>query len=330
MNKYTFYLLLALPGILLLASQASAAKMQTLSSYLVEFGHQEMDQGRVEDAIRDFRKALILDPNHPGAKAELRKLGLPDYIGGAKSADAELIHAQGSIQQYQTQIAQLKEDKKMMEQKVWQMQEKTDTLSQQYMAKNLELEVLLNKVSGLKTASKETNDKFAKQMNEITQFYIEQNRDLNETVIKQKEDIVNQHIALNRMDQKTGKTNNKLIEKKITALGNQYNRLEKDAQVKLELQSKMIDLLSDYLQIREARLIQSDSRLVSNEIDKVGKERRLLKKMDEVIALQDKLSQYNGRIEDRDKLIVDKNKELEFIRQELYNRSPADQGSTEN
>jgi chromosome segregation ATPase len=330
MNKNTIYLLLILPGILLLASQVSASSIQTPSSYLVEFGRQEMDQGRVEDAIRDFRKALILDPDHPGAKAELRKLGLPDYIGGAKTADAELIHAQGNINKYQAQIAQLQQDKKDMEERVAQMQQKTDSLSNQYMAKNLELEVLLNKVSGLKTASKETNDKFAKQMNDITQFYIEQNRDLNETVIKQKEDLVNQHIALNRMEQKSGKINNKMIEKKIAALGSQYNRLEKDAEVKMELQRKMIDLFSDYLQIREARLIQSDSKLVSNEIDKVGKERRLLKKMDEVIALQDKLGQYNGRIEDRDKLIVDKNKELEFLRQELYNRSPADQGSTEN
>ncbi len=287
-----------------------AARANTPANYLVDVGRMELANGKVNDAIHEFKKALLLDPTHEEAKAELKKLGVSDerYQGVQSSAQR--------AKAYQDQIAQLEKDKADMQARLDKAQQDQDQLHEIYVVKNLELEVLINKVAALKQLREKENKQHLKTVDQVAEFYTDQNRDLKTTVDKQKKELVSQEMALY-------KKNTNHIEDNLLNLGYRVNQLDPTTQAKMEVQEKLIQLFSEYLDLREQRFLEVENRAVTNEIDKAKQTKMLVKKMDEIIKLQDNVDRYLSRIEERDQLIADKNKETELIENELYESQKA-------
>ena len=291
-----------------------AAKAITLSSFLVEIGRRNLETGRVNDAIHEFKKALLVDPNYEEAKEELRKLGVPEerYQGAKPSSER--------IREYQHQVAQLENEKVEMEGKINELQAEQDKLHDIFVLKNLELEVLIDKVVRIKQLREKDRKDQIKQIDQIAGFYADQTKDLKRSVHQQKNEIVNQQIALLMPDGKKSINESKL-EDSLLNLGYRVNQMDPMTQAKTEMQDKLIELFSEYLDLREQRFFNVENQMVFNEIDKAHQEKMLVKKMDEMIALEDNVNRTTQRIEDRDALIVDKEKELELLRSELIDKN---------
>jgi hypothetical protein len=305
------YTLLMTAFAAVLSQPVWAARANTPANYLVDVGRMELQNGKVNDAIHEFKKALLIDPAHEEAKAELKKLGVSDerYQGVQSSAQR--------AKEYQDKIAHLEKDKADMQAKFDKVQQDQDRLHEIYVVKNLELEVLINKVAALKQLREKENKQHLKTVDQVAEFYTDQNKDLKNTVQKQKKEIVNQQIALLMPDGKKS-VNEAAVEDNLLNLGYRVNQLDPTTQAKMEVQEKLIQLFSEYLDLREQRFLEVENRAVTNEIDKAKQAKMLVKKMDEIIKLQDNVDRYLSRLEERDELITDKNKENELIENELY------------
>lgn len=291
-----------------------ADKANTPSSFLVEIGRKYLEAGKVNDAIHEFKKALLVNPNYEEAKEELRKLGVPEerYQGAKPSSER--------IREYQHQVAQLENEKLEMEGRINELQAEQDKLHDIFVLKNLELEVLIDKVVKIKQLREKDRKDQIKQVDQIAGFYADQTRDLKSTVHQQKNEIIHQQIALLMPDGKKSIDESKL-EDGLLNLGYRVNQMDPMTQAKTEMQDKLIELFSEYLDLREQRFFNVENQMVFNEIDKARQAKMLVKKMDEMVALEDNADRYKQRIEDRDTLIVDKEKELELLRSELIDQN---------
>lgn len=290
-----------------------AGKANTPSSFLVEIGRAELEKGKVNEAIHEFKKALLVDPNYEEAKEELRKLGITDErYQGAKSSSER-------IREYQNLVTQLENEKLEMEGTINELQAEQDKLHDMFVVKNLELEVLINKVVSIKQLREKDRNDQLKQIDQIAGFYADQTKGLKSTVHRQKNEIVNQQIALLMPDGKKNIDESQL-EDSLLNLGYRVNQLDPMTQTKMDMQDKLIELFSTYLDLREQRFFNVENQMVFNEIDQAHQQKMLVKKMDEVIALEDNIARTTQRIEDRDELIMEKEKELELLRSELMDK----------
>lgn len=298
----------------LLSQPVWAGKAITPSSFLVEIGRKQLEKGKVNDAIHEFKKALLVDPHYEDAKEELRKLGVPEerYLGAKPSSQR--------IREYQYQVAQLENEKVEMEGKINELQAEQDKLHDIFVLKNLELEVLIDKVVRIKQLREKDRNDQIKQIDQIAGFYSDQTKGLKKTVHQQKNEIVNQQIAL-LMPDGMKSINESKLEDSLLNLGYRVNQMDPMTQAKIDMQDKLTELFSEYLDLREQRFFNVENQMVFNEIDKAHQAKMLVKKMDEMIALEDNANRYTQRIEDRDALIVDKEKELELLRSELIDQN---------
>lgn len=282
----------------------------TPSDYLVEIGQKELARGRIDDAVHEFKKALLINPQHKQARYELRKLGFVDEgYSGIKSTSERLM-------EYHNKVVELQKDKMDMEAKLAKMQKEQERLHEIYAVKNLELETLMNRIASIKTLRDKEKQDQLRQIDQVAKFYADQNKDLQQKVADQKKEIVNQQVALLMPNNKTG-MNESQLEDKLLNLGYRVNQLDPYTQAKLDVQEKLISLFSEYMDLREQRFLEVENQLAFNEIDKAKQQKQLIKKMNEIIKLQDSVDRYLKRLEDHDQVLTDVNNEKQLLQTEL-------------
>ena len=96
---------------ILSSSQSWAEGRNVASDYKVHEGIKAYKNGDIEDAINDFRKALILDPNNKYAKECLKEIGLQDpYIVTYETNSSQIAKLLEENSRYKEKILALTEE----------------------------------------------------------------------------------------------------------------------------------------------------------------------------------------------------------------------------
>ena len=311
-NKILHFIILTF--FVTLVSKISWAKDATPSSFLVEVGQRELKKGNVADAIHEFNKALLVNPNCVEAQTALENLGVAPkvYSQGYPTVTGQFVEPKSHVKNYQSKIAQLENEKREMENRLKELQAEHKDLYATYLQRDLEMDLLLNKISALKQLSEQDRQRYIDQVNDVAELYNDRSFKP-QPALAQSAEMVSRPTATQDSDVQM-----KNLETELLKVGDQYRRLKAEATKKIELQNKLISLFGQYLEIRNARINASENKFVLNHIDQVRYQQELLKKTDEVASLYNQVGHYQGRINDRDKIMVEKSKNLELLQKELY------------
>lgn len=115
--KICFLILcLSIPSAIFAQEEAIPISQDSASAYLVTLGQRAQQKGRIQEAIREFSKALMLDPTNQQAQKRLQELGVSqDMLSARTTNPAELSN---QIKVNQEQINQLIQEKIFLEQEL--------------------------------------------------------------------------------------------------------------------------------------------------------------------------------------------------------------------
>jgi len=106
----------------MISHEAGAETKNGISAYLVELGVSEYEEGKVREAIKEFRKALVADPYNAEAQDYLRQLGVHYTIEpGRRTSLMNGSAMEKHIYTYAQKVAQLEQHKKDIEGRLSQL-----------------------------------------------------------------------------------------------------------------------------------------------------------------------------------------------------------------
>ena len=113
MKKAFIYLLISIVTVLLSLNNVSATETSSgASDYLVETGERSLQSGDVQDAIHEFSKALMVDPDNEKAKHYLKQFHLDGGIyQGAQTRESQMGQLVRDIRDYEGQLRSLEQDR---------------------------------------------------------------------------------------------------------------------------------------------------------------------------------------------------------------------------
>ena len=136
-NKYSWLIIFALLGAQNLEAASSTTK--DAADYLVEVGEMALRGGNAQDAIHEFSKALMIDPDHQEAKAYLRQFGLKAGIyTGAVTRESRLADLAHGVRRHKKDINKLQEERTNLERRVMLLEDVMERKGDHKLLKDIE------------------------------------------------------------------------------------------------------------------------------------------------------------------------------------------------
>ena len=309
-------------------SQTSYAEPQnTPANFLVDVGKDHYAKGQKAEAIHELSKALILDPENAEAKKYLHKLGVEEGLYTSKRTSTDQIaDLSQHVNTYKQKIVELERQKKDIEDKFNNLQAERNELYRSNLAKDLEMNLLHDKVNQIKEASLKNKDIHQDQMQRIDEMYKDKDQKLMESVIKKEHLVDSMEVALKEKEAQLKSLNSKfnntidqslLYEDQMAALSEKYRQLKGTIDNRHKTQDQLIRNLADYLYMRGEKMNDIADQLVYKEMDLTRTQHSLLNKMDDLVDLHQTADKYRHQISERDALIDDKDADLRFLQNKV-------------
>jgi len=298
------------------AGWANADLQIDSSDFLVEVGLNYLEQGRTEDAMHEFSKALMLNPDNQEAIELLNEMGLEEGLyTNVKTRTSEISELAGSIKTYKDMVADLEKQKQDIETKFAQLKTEQNSLYQAKMVKELEAEILNDKIQSFgqdDQGEKQTLDARLKQMEE---FYTDVSRE----AALEKRTYQEQNLALLQQEDQLRSylSESYLYENQLAELSAKYNALRENVLVKDLKDNALLQDLEEYLYVRRHELDEMADQLVFREIDLLKNENQLTSTLEDLMALQSKVSQYEQALNENSSLLESQEDQLRAYRSEL-------------
>lgn len=271
MKKLIILMSLVVLGIFITIS-ASADTRNTGAEFLVETAERFYHQGRMEDAIHEFSKALMLEPDNKKALKYLKDLHIDGGLYGKRpltnlsrvaqfAQDSKRVYEQ--LDEYQEKIENLKKERLTLQNMFDQLYVQKESLDQMNTHQESEIESLRNQVNRLM----EKELQFQEKISQAEKFYIERNKELEERLSKRKE------IAAKSVPAYDTNYDQSRLKEQLKTLEDQYDQLKVDSQkreldlgstitnLKLDLshKEKEIAVLNNKLNIKDHQINKEDA-----------------------------------------------------------------------
>ncbi|GEM_PF-3322999 len=136
-GQYFFLFLSLLISLLILSFSASAQEdvketQNSSSAFLLEIGERAYAKGRMQEAIGEFSKALMMDPTNEQAKKRLKDLGVKEEaLLAINPQSVSLADLSEQINVNEGQIQQLQEEKNQLTEEFQKLQIENSRLAQE-------------------------------------------------------------------------------------------------------------------------------------------------------------------------------------------------------
>lgn len=241
------------------------------ADFLVEIGRNSLLKGDVPDAIHEFSKALILEPNNVQALNELKKLGLE---GGLYSRSATRT----------TMTADMAENLKGYQQKVESLEKEKSQLQ--------------NVVNALAVSANSNKDCFKGGKS-----------------CPEAKALITPECPLACVKKKVVSSIDQAIayEQELSELTKKYWDLKRELGQDLDQQQKINHVMDAYVSVKDEKISQVNDELIQKEIGLLRARKDVLAKSDDMAELQESLSLYQKRLDDKEQLLRQKDAELKEL-----------------
>jgi len=324
-------LLVGFVGGMTIVSSAEARRQNEAAAFLIKVGRSFYERGRVEEAMKEFSKALILDPDNKQAKNYLRKMGLSDGMyTSPKTYSSQIADLSRHVTNYKINNDILSEERKEAEQKALELEKDRNQIHLAKQVKALEVDVMNTKIRDAEKESQRLANNYQhqaraqkKEWKEIENRHLVKIENLNDicSIQEKKLDIhqaslsdkTNQLMVLNEKLQEVSDIFAK-YEYHLTRLEEKYAQLQEKIIDRQHQHKRIVNALEDYMNLHRIRLGRSENDLVTKEMDLARSQWRLFDTVGDLVKTDDSLSDFQDQVDDREALILEKNKDLEFLR----------------
>ncbi|MBF0386029.1 MAG: hypothetical protein HQL27_09200 [Candidatus Omnitrophica bacterium] len=235
-----------------------AAERNYPAQFLVEIGKSELKKGKLNDAVHEFSKALMVDPENKEAKKQLEKLGFKEGLYSPSVTTAsKLIVAHKALASNQDVIDKALKENEDMKKELLSLK----TEREKFLASKMEI---------IESSKGDAYREIAEQI------------DRNLT-------------GLNPEKYKEAVLSNLRYEDKLFRMIKKYDSLKADYKRTYAHQDKLISVLEDYLSLREESLNDSADRLVAKEIDLSRQVTELIKQAEVLDAMLNSLMESGSK-----------------------------------
>ena len=297
---------------LLTVNRAEAKNMA--ADYKIEFAKASLERGDMDRAINDFKEVLLIDPSNEEAKAQLRKLGLKDdvFMAVSKTQTNSLVERVG---EYREKVAMLETQKAQIERKLSEIQSQKESLSRANLAKDVERDLLQEKIDLL------TRHMPKQEQAEFKQFVADQKSRQRQLAAKPDAEMTfaEKEAKLNDIKEKFTRMAKEapVYEHRLTALTERYGRLSRDTFNQNADQDHIVQVLEDYLYFKKQVNDQLNNEGLAKAQSYSAHEKMMLAKMQELLALHESVGKYIKFMEAREDSIRKNNSLIATIRNEM-------------
>jgi len=311
--------LCSLVGVSIAREPAPAAAM------LVHVGENLLEENRIDDAIHEFSKAMMLDPQNEQAIYYLNQLGVSHSLYKGYGTGMTSVAEMGQhVLAYQQKMSALEQEKWALEHRFSQMQSERDQLYVSSLKREDKLIDLTAKLANLDSAYQKQGQAHDVQVAQMKDEFSQTQQAYQDMVALDNRANAYRFRDLKEREEQLDYLGDKLFEAQEQALNyeDQLKSLQFDQRFfirkvsdKMAFQNQQVHVLEDYLHMREDTLSGTEAELFRKQIHLTDNEQRLLNMMNDV---RDYVHHYERRINEREDLIVEQNKQITELEQMLF------------
>ena len=339
MKKCIFLVLIVFIFGLTRASFAGTSK--EAADFLVQAGETHLKDGQIQEAIHEFSKALMIQPNHPQAVRHLSSFGLND--GLYKNSQTHLsVAAQlaEQVRNYQEKMAALESEKADIEAKFQGVQQDHEQMAKSQMIRQLEEETIQAKKVVAESSPQVPADAAVEQakievlgvsiepaaenisepvvdVSAAGEVAAEANISDDKSLLAEKTEIVKVQEA-NQFDADflVHQAKFELMaqhEEELARLREQHREFEQLASDQTQKKEKLISVMEEYLTIREDQMEDLKDDVLLTRLDLAHSQISSLAKTEDLIQLNGLQERYADRLQARDEIIAKRSDDLQFL-----------------
>lgn len=298
--------------------------------YLVELGEKFYERGNLEDALHEFSKALIVDPDNKKAREYMAKHGLTGGLYQKNiTAQSRLVDMAQITEGYKAQVKALNTDIDAIKAQLSKSVGTNESLHKMRVAKELELSLVQQKFNAVDQAMKVKDVDFKAKMAGIEAEYANkmdtlnaQIQDLKEQPVEASENLAaavkNEELVQQLKDQLNSDFHaNMDYERKIKSLLSKNEELKEYSQDVYSWHQRTIGVLEDYLRLRELSVNDMQDAVVAKHTDLTSAQSSYFNRVDELVRMHEILSQYLAKLDEREKDMAAKEADVDALRLKL-------------
>ena len=308
MKKITYILAMCFTVLLINPHLSFSEGKNDAADYLVEVAIRDYQKGDLKQAAHEFSKALILQPGHPVAMKYLNKMG---FEKGFYPKEDQAETQQAHLKSFEQKSTQLEKDKSLLEAKFEQLSREHAQLQELYMAKDLEIELIEGRMAQRGDVTEEQRQKQLAQIQQIEDFYSQRYKELKyvnkelqarpEQIVKEVPNEEYMSFLKNAYD----------YENKMAELSDKNHRLQARMSAQRSHEDNVFGLIEEYVYIRRNEINRLGDELIYKEMELAKSQHTLLDKLDELIDIYKHKDESLGKIDQRNQLIEEKNRDIQ-------------------
>jgi len=309
-------------------NEVSAASKNVGAQFLMKVGYSFYEQGRLDEAIHEYSKALMLEPRNQEAKAFLGQFGLEKglYATGTRTSRDKIVKLGEDIKGYKDKVSVLSGQNKAYEAQVNELQKQRDSLFQAKMANELEKELVQEKLTFFKKTLEEYEIDSAKEIEEIEDFYSDKMVEMREAlVLKQKMSVIKAEPK-KLSEKELDALNNRILtlversagyEEQLAILNKRYLELREHTTNWKQWFEDQHGMMEDYVYIRNHELGKLSDEALRLQVDITRADHLALAKADAAVNIVELEENYMSELHQKEELIHDKDKDIDFLKEKL-------------
>ena len=288
-TKYIFIICAIVIGALSNSTISSAdTPARSGADFLVEVGEQHYHAGEMDFAIHEFRKALMLNPDHEKARQYLQELG----VSSTNTYSTDLTHHNEMarlakhIQFQNEKISALTGENDYLAKEFHVVQGKNKDLKEDNLRKKMEIKRLQHNVRENESQFEKLQQDQLDQIQELTSYY--KNAAFEEQIVEIDKEVLQAkyyHALELAMEQ----------EERMAEMVDENQKLHGYVDGQYAYQDHLIRVLEDYVNMRERQITDLRTDVTVAQINEAKAEIELLVKISEMIGMNE---DYRQRLRD--------------------------------
>ena len=304
---------------LLPAGNLYAGSNSAGADYLVKIGERELQQGRAADAVHEFSKALMLDPNHQRAKAYLSQYGIEEGLYSTnQTVTSRLVQDSQALAYYKEMANLIAQERDQLKKQLADVVQERNQFELEAQAAGLRQDQLLEKVADEEYKVSLLQNHLKKIETMVTGSSIYNM----EMTYKDQLDEIRDYVAY-KLDDLDPEDMLTTLGKSYLDLQASYKNLYSNFLQQREAYQQMAQKVDDYVNVRQHELGRQSDEIVGKDVDLAVKNHHLIKMMKEVESFQNLVERYSQYLAVKDRLMQEKLKELNNLKLKLVSQNKA-------
>ena len=308
------------------SSLSLAQSQNDAANFLVDIGERAYREGKIEEAAHEFKKALMLDPNHRKAKQYLENLGIEAGYVSPESYEAKVIHLTQDLKKFEQKAERLEQEKKDTEHRLAHLQSKGEDLYRSNLAKEMELSLVQEKAQKVSSEASYQAQAYEQRTQELKGYYAQQNKIFLDEMGKKSKELSKkvlssqkQGVDLALSDTKVNDALDRALryQEQALQLKSENRNLSERLSEERFLRNSLDKINEDYVYIRNQELGRLQDETVAKEIDLTKEQDHHVKYLDQAIEAQESADTLRNEVYTAQEQMSDKNADLAFLKQKL-------------